>query len=230
MAMAVNDRVGAVLVAAGLSTRMGFDKLWAPLGDGPVLLWSVLALAGSGVVDRLALVVGADRVEDARRLVANQAPPPAIVVGGERRRDSVAAGVDALDDCDWLLVHDAARPFLSSEVARQGLAEARFTGASVPAVPVRDTIKRVRDSRVVDTLPRPELWAVQTPQVFRRALLRDALAATDEDVTDEATLVESLGTVVRVFPGDDANMKITTPADLELARALVELRGTGHPS
>jgi 2-C-methyl-D-erythritol 4-phosphate cytidylyltransferase len=221
------ERVGAVLVAAGRSTRMGFDKLWAELANRPVVDWSLQAIAASRAVDRLVLVVARERLADAALLIAPYELPAMAVPGGERRRDSVAAGVGVLADCGWVLVHDGARPFLTPELVRRGLDAARGTGAAVAAVPVRDTIKRVRGSTVVRTLPRAELWAVQTPQVFRKDLLRDALGASDEDVTDEATLVERRGGTVRVFPGDGANLKITMPEDLELARALIERRTRG---
>jgi 2-C-methyl-D-erythritol 4-phosphate cytidylyltransferase len=221
------ERVGAVLVAAGRSTRMGFDKLWAELANRPVVDWSLQAIAASRAVDRLVLVVARERLADAALLIAPYELPAMAVPGGERRRDSVAAGVGVLADCGWVLVHDGARPFLTPELVRRGLDAARGTGAAVAAVPVRDTIKRVRGSVVVQTLARAELWAVQTPQVFRRDLLRDALGASDEDVTDEATLVERCGGTVHVFPGDGSNLKITMPEDLELARALIERRTRG---
>jgi 2-C-methyl-D-erythritol 4-phosphate cytidylyltransferase len=220
--------VGAVVVAAGRSARMGFDKLWAPLGDRPVLGWSLDVLARCDLVHRLALVAAVGRFEDARRLAVGLPIPAMVVVGGERRRDSVAAGLRAVGDCEWVVVHDGARPFLTPDLVGSGLAAARETGAAVAAVPVRDTIKRVLGSDVVETLPRAELWAIQTPQVFRRDVLDAALAASAEDVTDEATLVERMGGAVRVFAGDTANLKITTPEDLDLARALVARR-TGRP-
>ena len=218
------ERVGAILVAAGRSTRMGFDKLWADLGGRPVVAWSLATLPASGVVDNLAFVVAEDRLGGAGLLIYEHDFPMATIVGGERRRDSVAAGLSVSGDCGWVIVHDAARPFVSGEVVRRGLEAARENGAAIAAVPARDTIKRVRGSDVLETLPRSELWTVQTPQVFRANLLREALDSTDEDVTDEAALVERLGATVRVFEGDERNFKITTPADLELARALVRTR------
>ena len=220
--------VGAIVVAAGRSTRMGFDKLWTRLGDRPVVAWSLEAIATSRAVDRLVLVVVRDRFAEAARLIEPYELPAMVVPGGARRRDSVAAGLDVLGDCEWVVVHDGARPFLTAELVQRGLVAARRTGAAVAALPVRDTIKRVRGSEVVQTLTRAELWAVQTPQVFRRALLRDALAASPEDVTDEATLVEHLGTTVHVFVGDAANLKFTVPDDLDLARALVRAGAAGR--
>lgn len=208
----------------------GVDKLWMDVGDQPMLAWSLGGLAASHVVDRLALVVAGDRLVDARALVDRHALSAVVVAGGERRRDSVAAGVGALGDCDWVLIHDGARPFLTPDLVRRGVAAARETGAAVAALPVHDTIKRVHDDRVVETLPRAELWAVQTPQVFRRDILVAALAASPEDVTDEATLVERSGTTVRVYLGDPKNRKITTPEDLDFVRVMLGFPPTGGPS
>jgi 2-C-methyl-D-erythritol 4-phosphate cytidylyltransferase len=222
------EAVGAILVAAGRSTRMGFDKLWADLGGRPVLAWSLATLAACHTLDRVVVVTVDDRLDDAWGLVGRTVPARLrgrTVPGGERRRDSVAAGLAALDNCPWVLIHDAARPFLSEAMIARGLAEVQTTGACVAALPARDTIKRVGPDRVVhETPPREELWTVQTPQLFRRELVLDALAATDDDATDEAALVERIGGTVRVFEGDTMCFKITTPDDLEIARALLVLR------
>jgi 2-C-methyl-D-erythritol 4-phosphate cytidylyltransferase len=203
---------------------MGFDKLWAPLGPGVVLSHSVEVLARSEPIGRLALVVAEERVPQARVLA--EALPISVLVcaGGTDRRDSVAAGLSQLDDCEWVIVHDAARPFVTADLVARGLAAAQATGAAIAAVPARDTIKRVASGMVVETLSREELWNVQTPQVFRVELLRAALELADRDVTDEATLVERLGGRVAIFPGSDTNWKITTPMDLDLARALLEVK------
>ena len=222
------DPVGAILVAAGRSARMGFDKLWADLGGRPVLAWSLSALARCPELDQLVVVAGEDRSDDAWRLVGRLVPARLrgrAVLGGERRRDSVAAGLAALDDCTWVLVHDAARPFLSAAVIARGFDEVLRAGACVAALPARDTIKRVRPDRTVAETPaREELWTVQTPQLFRRDLVQVALAATDDDATDEAALIERIGGTVRVFEGDVTCFKITTPDDLEIARALLAVR------
>lgn len=222
------DPVGAILVAAGRSTRMGFDKLWADLGGRPVLAWSLSTLAGCAALDRLVVVTGDERQDETWRMVGRAVPARLrgrTVRGGERRRDSVAAGLDALSDCAWVVIHDAARPFVSEAVIARGLFEVIKTGACVAALPSRDTIKRVDpDRQVIDTPPRDQLWSVQTPQIFRRDLVLAALAATDDDATDEAALIERNGGTVRVFEGETACFKITTPDDLELARALLALR------
>lgn len=221
------ERVGAVLVAAGRSTRMGLDKLWADLGGRPVLAWSLTTLGACQDLDRLVMVTVEERAADVCVLLDQVVPVrlgAQVAGGGERRRDSVAAGLAALDDCAWVLIHDAARPFVSAAVVRRGLDEVRATGACVAAVPAKDTIKRVVDGVVVETPPRDRLWVVQTPQVFRRDLVLAALSATDDDATDEAALVERQGGTVRVYQGDPLNLKITTPEDLEIARAILTLR------
>jgi 2-C-methyl-D-erythritol 4-phosphate cytidylyltransferase len=224
------EAVGAILVAAGRSTRMGFDKLWADLGGRPVLAWSLTTLATCPAIDRLVVVVSAESQDDAWKLVGRTVPARLrgrTVLGGDRRRDSVAAGLAELEDCRWVLIHDAARPFISDRLIVRGLGEVTLTGACVAALPARDTIKRVAPDRtVIDTPPRDQLWTVQTPQLFRHDLLSASLAATDDDATDEAALVERNGGTVRVFEGESSSFKITTPDDLDLARALLSVRAS----
>ena len=203
---------------------MGFDKLWAPLVDRPVLAWTLDAFLGEAGLDEIALVVAQERLGDAAALAGDQVR---IVTGGERRRDSVAAGLGALSWCDWVVIHDAARPFVTPDLIRAGVAAAHETGAAVAALPARDTIKRVVGADVLETLSREELYAVQTPQVFRRDLLARVLNESQQDVTDEATLVEQYGGRVRVYRGAATNFKITTQEDMELARALIVGRVTG---
>jgi 2-C-methyl-D-erythritol 4-phosphate cytidylyltransferase len=206
---------------------MGFDKIWAELAGRPLLshALSVLALARQPTLDQIVLVVAESRRDAASELVRPYRPRAIVCSGGALRRDSVAAGLSALAALDWVIVHDAARPFLTPELLERGLLAARETGAAVAAVPARDTVKRVADGLVVETPPRSELWLTQTPQIFRADLLTRALARADPDVTDEATLVERSGGRVRVFAGDDANWKVTTPADFALAEAWLAFRG-----
>jgi 2-C-methyl-D-erythritol 4-phosphate cytidylyltransferase len=204
-----------VLVAAGASTRMGFAKLWADL-DGRPLIAHAIDAARAADPSELILVVAEDRLAAAKVL----APTARVVMGGARRRDSVAAGV-AASTAPWLAIHDAARALAPTELFQRGLDAARDTGAAVPVMPLKDTIKRVADSRIVATPPRAEHVVVQTPQIFRRDLLEHALALSDDDVTDEASLVEQLGVSVAVFAGDERAFKVTTPLDFALARTLV---------
>jgi 2-C-methyl-D-erythritol 4-phosphate cytidylyltransferase len=204
-----------VLVAAGASTRMGFAKLWSDVCGQPLVARAVKA-ALAAQPDELILVVSADRIPDAHALASHAR----IVSGGARRRDSVEAGL-AASTAAWLAIHDAARALAPPELFSRGLAAAQATGAAVPVLPLKDTIKRIADSNVVDTPPRAQLAVVQTPQIFRRDLLERALALTGDDVTDEASLVEQLGISVRTFDGDERAFKVTTPLDFALARTLL---------
>jgi 2-C-methyl-D-erythritol 4-phosphate cytidylyltransferase len=204
-----------VLVAAGASTRMGFSKLWADVCGRPLLAYALEAGRAANPTE-LIVVVGNDRLADTRAL----APDAYVVQGGARRRDSVAAGL-AASRTPWLAVHDAARALAPPELFALGLQAAQATGAAVPGVPLKDTIKRVADGRVVATPPRAEHVVVQTPQIFRRDLLERALALSDDDVTDEAALVELLGVSVAVFTGDERAFKVTTPLDFALVRTLL---------
>jgi 2-C-methyl-D-erythritol 4-phosphate cytidylyltransferase len=206
----------------------GEDKCWADLAGRPLAAHSLSMLAALARHERLDLVVA----------VAPRARHDALsdnggrlgldlrcVVGGARRRDSVRAGLDAAPEGEWVLVHDAARPLASAELARRVLASAREHGAAVPAVPLADTVKRVDErGRVVETPPRAALRAVQTPQAFAGAVLRRAHDADDEDATDDAALVERLGLEVWTVQGEASNVKVTTPEDLAVVRALLELR------
>lgn len=208
-------QLAIVLVAAGASTRMGFPKLWVEVCGQP-LLARAIAAARAADPSELVVVVSDDRL----RPTAELAPDARVVPGGPRRRDSVAAGL-AASQAPWLAIHDAARALAPPELFRRGLEAAQRTGAAVPGLPLKDTIKRVTDSLVIETPARAEHVAVQTPQVFRRDLLEQALGLSNEDVTDEAALVERLGVRVAVFAGDERAFKVTTPLDLALARTLL---------
>lgn len=215
--MALPD-LAIVLVAAGRSARMGFDKLWAELAGRAVLAYALEA-ARAAQPSELVVVVAADRLDAARAA----APDARVVAGGERRRDSVQAGLRACR-APWVAVHDAARALAPAGQFALGLDAARQCGAAIPALPLRDTIKRVSGTQVVETLPRGDLVAAQTPQLFRRADLERALASTSDDVTDEAALVEWLGGAVATYPGHEDAFKITTPFDFDLALAVLARR------
>lgn len=141
-----------------------------------------------------------------------------VVAGGAERQDSVFNGLQALPpDCDWVLIHDGVRPFASSELLKRTWDAALTNGAAIAALPASDTIKRVRAGQVVETVPREELWLVQTPQVFRREILFEAYREADRQGwvgTDDAFLVERLGLPVAVVTGERSNIKVTTPEDL----------------
>jgi len=230
-------RVVAILVGAGRGERLGhaLPKALVPLAGRPLLAHALEALGASEAVDGLLPVLPRDAALPDGLLgpdsigAAAAAKCLAPVAGGARRQDSVAAGLAALPPgVEIAAVHDAARPLVSPRAVTRVVEAARRHGAALLAVPLGDTLKRVRDGRVVETPPREECWAAQTPQAFLVELLREALEkarAEGRTGTDCAQLVEALGVAVHVVPGDPANAKITHPADLLVAARVLEERG-----
>ena len=220
--------VGAVVVAAGSSSRMGgVDKILAPVLDRPLFCFALDQLEAFPPVTEIVLVLDSGSLTQGRELVDARGYRKVTHVcpGGKRRQDSVRSGLDALTPCDWVIVHDGARPCLDLPMLERGLAAVQEAGAAVAGVPVKDTIKVVSDQgAVVDTPDRKSLWAAQTPQIFRYDLLRDAHDRCIEDVTDDAMMVESLGHSVKMFLGSYENLKVTTPEDLILAEAFLKQR------
>lgn len=224
----MTDRIGAIVVAAGESSRMGgLDKVFAPLLGRPLVAHALDALAAVPGVTDAVLVLSAGALDRGRQLLVD-GPWPAtwrVCEGGPRRQDSVRRGLEAMGDVDWIVVHDAARPCAEAGLVAAVLDAARETGAAAAAVPVTDTIKVVdAGGTVVETPDRARLWAFQTPQAFRRDLLTRAHARNGADATDDAALVERLGHPVRVAPGATSNLKVTTPADLVLVEAILRRR------
>ncbi len=221
--------VGAVIAAAGSGERMGgADKMFALLGGKPVLVRVVGVFQACDLIDRVVVVVSEPGLEKCRQLVAEQGWSKVVDVcaGGKRRQDSVAAGLSRLSHCDWVVIHDGARPLVSEDIIRRGLIEAGETGAAAAAVPVKDTIKVAGDDRLVrDTPPRNNLWAVQTPQVFRFDIITQAYRRAEAEVTDDASLVEHSGYKVKLYMGAYDNIKITTPDDLAIAEVLWQKHG-----
>jgi 2-C-methyl-D-erythritol 4-phosphate cytidylyltransferase len=205
----------AVVVAGGSGERFGGPKQWQPLGGRRVIDWSVDAArsAATGVV---LVLPPADLDRD------DLPDVDAVVAGGASRSASVRAGLAAVPaDAEIVLVHDAVRPLATPHLfVAAASAVADGAAGAVCAVPVTDTLKRVVDSAIVATVSRHDLWAVQTPQAFRGDVLR-AAHATEPEATDDAALVEALGEVVRIVPGDARNLKITAPVDLLVAEALL---------
>ena len=219
--------VSAILAAAGLGARLGADgpKQFLDLAGQSMLERSLAALALHPGVHEVVVALPAGHVDPAPPCVTVAWPCPVkAVAGGIRRQDSVEHAFAAVSaDAEIVLVHDAARPFASPDLVSRMIAAAQESGAAIPAVPATDTVKlgQARDGQmwVAATLPRADVFLAQTPQAFRRDVLAAALAsAGDGAVTDEAGLVERAGGVVRLVAGDEANIKITTPADLTQAR------------
>jgi 2-C-methyl-D-erythritol 4-phosphate cytidylyltransferase/2-C-methyl-D-erythritol 2,4-cyclodiphosphate synthase len=222
----------AVIVAAGSSRRMdGVDKLDADLGGATVLSWAVRAAAQSQSVRRAFVVVPPERVQAVSALDWIQGLGATVVAGGARRQDSVAAGVRAAQ-AEVVLVHDGARPLATPSLVDAVAAAAREHGAAIPVVPVVDSLRRVEGGRVREPIDRDGLYAAQTPQGARRALLLDAVEALSdgtEEFSDEAELLRRFGTDVAVVPGERTNFKITVPEDLTIARAMLNGSIAGAP-
>jgi len=221
--------VGAIVAAAGRSLRMnGTDKLFALVGGSPLLARTLLAFEVCRSVERIVLVLSPENLQRGQELVRQCGfdKVAAVCPGGERRQDSVRLGLEALASCDWVVVHDGARPLVTAELIERGLEAARETGAAIAAVPAADTINKVDASGLVRrTLNRADLWAVQTPQVFRYDLLCQAHRQAQAEVTDDAALVEGMGHRVKVFAGSPHNIKVTTAQDLALVEALLAQEG-----
>ena len=224
MQMDKQSKVGAVIAAAGKSQRMGgVDKMLALLGDKPVLARVIDVFQGCAAIDQIVVVLSQENLEPGQQLVNEQgwSKVSDVCPGGERRQDSVVAGLNRLSQCDRVVIHDGARPLVTVDLIEQGLEAAQETGAAVAAVPVTDTIKLAGDDLIVQgTPPRQNLWAVQTPQVFRFDMIAEAYRQTKYEVTDDARLVEQLGYRVKLYMGSYDNIKITTPNDLALAEVL----------
>ena len=221
--------VGAVIVAAGRSTRMGgVDKTFAPMLGLPLVAHTLDRFESSPLVDQIVLVLAEDSLDRGRKLVQERGYRKVthVCCGGQRRQDSVRNGLELLSPCDWVMVHDGARPCLDQAMLQRGLDAAAQCGSAVAGVPVKDTIKLVSpDQMVSETLERARLWAAQTPQVFRYSLLLEAHRAwprdTAGDVTDDAAMVEALGHPVKMFQGSYQNIKVTTAEDLVIAEAFL---------
>src|SRR6266542_6476674 len=220
----MSEIAGAIIVAAGSGTRMaGDDKLFTEIAGRPLLAHAIAPFQECASIDRIVLVMAPLNLKRGRELVERYGftKATALVKGGERRQDSVRLGLEALGECEYVAVHDGARPLVTLELIERGLHAARETGAAAPAIPIADTVKEAGpDGIVLRTVDRSRLWAVQTPQVFRYDLILRAHHEVSEDVTDDAAMVEALGERVRLFEGSRANLKVTTAGDIKLVAAL----------
>ncbi len=230
-------KIGAIVPAAGSGLRMGMGtkKQYLALAGIPLLGYALKIMETSSAVQEIVVVVGPGEEDyccDAvvKKLGLNKIA--AIVQGGSERQDSVYNGLLALSpNTDIVVVHDGVRPFFSQDTLADVVAAAQKYGAATCAVPAKDTVKLGDEDRfVARTLPRDRTWLVQTPQAFRYKLLITAHRRAQEDnllVTDDTALVESIGGQVKIIMGTYENIKITTPEDLDVARAIIEAAGQG---
>lgn len=221
----------AVIVAAGSGERFGNSaKVLVPLLNRPLLAWSLDAFTHSKKTTGIVIVVGPHTESEIVDLVASGEWPKviSIVHGGSSRQQSMANGVEAVpEDTDVVLVHDAARPLVTPSQIDASIQAATKHGGAILAAPVTDTIKRVEDGEIAETIDRSTLWGAQTPQTFRTDLMRPMaeLATTGRPgITDEASLAEVFGFAVHIVPSDSTNLKITHPHDLIVAEAILTSR------
>ena len=222
--------VSAIIVAAGSSQRMGFDKLLSLIGDKPVVAHSIDRFEQCDEIDEVILVVRSDRREEFQRVVdaCGFTKVNRLVDGGNERHLSVWNGIAQLSEvCDIVAIHDAARPLVSSELISRSVILAREWGAVSLAAPVVETVKRADAERnVIGSIDRSGLWATQTPQVFRLDWLLDAykrIVDSGRSVTDEVSALQEAGYPVRLLQNTDWNVKITFPRDLKLAEKMISL-------
>jgi 2-C-methyl-D-erythritol 4-phosphate cytidylyltransferase len=226
----MSEPLSAVVVAAGRSQRMGFDKLLTPLGGRPLLVHTLERLMRTEIPAEIILVIRPGSEAEMEAVIAPLRAKGSIrlVSGGAQRQDSVQAGLQAVaDSSEYVLVHDAARPFVTKELIDVVLAAAKLTGAAVCGAPCSDSLKEVgEDGQVRQTVDRSSLWSVQTPQIFRTSLLREAYQnalQTGLIYTDDTAVVEKLGHPVRIVLYHGINLKVTTPADWKLAESYLQV-------
>jgi len=224
--------VTAVILAAGKGLRFGSGapKLLAKINSKPVIFYCLDTLCKHPLIKDVIVVVSPETQKSIKEEIKKYKLPKikAVVLGGKLRQDSVHSGLRAINQkAQLVLIHDAARPFIDRDMVSAVIKEARKSGAAIVGIPVKATIKRVRQGFFVEkTLERSNLWEIQTPQVFKKNLILKAYEKYGKiPVTDDAMLVEKLGHKVRVVLGSCANIKITTPADLLIARAILDSTG-----
>lgn len=221
----------AVIVAAGSSARMGFDKLMAPLCGAPVLVHTLRAFEKCERVDEIIVVTQSEKIVDIAALCKDHGISKAtkILVGGETRVHSSLAGTSEADKrAKVIAIHDGARPLVTPEIISAAVHEAVLHRAAAPAIPVRDTIKSAENGVVTATPDRASLFAVQTPQIFDADLIKAALTDAVQKglaVTDDCAAAEAMGVKIRLTSGSDENIKITTPVDLLTAEGILRKRG-----
>jgi 2-C-methyl-D-erythritol 4-phosphate cytidylyltransferase len=226
--------VGAIVAAAGTGSRLGLgSKALVRLNGRTTLARTLELFLGMEEIDRIVVVGPPSRLENAQREVEALHPDKRVIVkaGGESRQDSVRVGLGALGDCDYVLVHDAARPLATASLVRRVLAAAIETGAAFPAIAPRDAVKRVEGNRLAESLDRSRIVLAQTPQGFAYDLLARAhREAADAGLVgdDDAQLVAATGHAVTVVQGEPANIKLTMPEDLEVMEALIREHETSH--
>jgi 2-C-methyl-D-erythritol 4-phosphate cytidylyltransferase len=221
----------AIIVAAGDSRRMGFDKLFAAIAGKPVIAHTISAFERANSVNGIIVVAREDRHDEIKTMAGDEnfKKVRSVIPGGKHRQDSVRAGLEHLDSATrWVAVHDAARPLVTPEQIERVFQQCANHAAAALAEPVNDTLKRADSDLLVSaSVDRDQLYAMQTPQVFERQLIEQAYRAVHAEnilVTDEVSAVERLGREVVLVLNDDFNFKVTYPRDLQVAEFILKQR------
>lgn len=226
-------KVTAVVVAAGKGRRMGKEeKIFISLSGKPLIIHTLEALSSFSIINEIIVMVSRLNRERARHEITKKyrlRKVSQILIGGATRTDSVYKGLKNVDEeTDFVLIHDAVRPFISNKIVIAAVKKAGYFGAAVVGVPVTSTIKRATKDLTVDsTLVREKLWKIQTPQVFKRQLINKAYHSAHSKrirATDDSGLVEKIGHKVKIVIGSYDNIKVTTPQDLAVAEAILARR------
>lgn len=232
MALQRIKRVSAIIVAAGEASRMGGEKMLLELGGEPVLLRTLREFEKSPLIYEIIVVTREDQLERvASYSEAGITKLSKVIVGGATRSESVQNGLFAVSrSSHFIAIHDGARPLVTQQVIRDAVHRAERYNAAAPAVPVKATIKRAKNSVVLETPERSELFEIQTPQVFSAELIKGAISAAvaaKKQYTDDCAAVEAIGVTVHITKGDYENIKLTTPEDMLIAEAILAGRGDG---
>lgn len=226
------DKVTAVIVAAGKSTRMeGVDKIFAPLGGEPLIVSSIKAFENCSRITEIILVLSEENCAQGKLVCEMHGftKVKAIIPGGKERSESSYIGIQAADKrSKYIIIHDGARPFVTEQMIVDSINAAVKRGAAAVGVPVTSTIKKVKDGLIVDTVDRSDLYEIQTPQVFRSDVIKAALkSAIDKKlpITDDCMAVEAIGLSPKIVLGTKDNIKITVREDLVIANAILKSRG-----
>jgi 2-C-methyl-D-erythritol 4-phosphate cytidylyltransferase len=223
--------LSAIIVAAGSSERMGFDKVFAPIAGQPMIAYTIDAFERTSCVDEIILVGRSDSLPEFQKLLPARTKVSNIVPGGAERHDSVRAGLEKMNrSSEFVAVHDAARPMITPEKIERVFEACREHGAASLAEPITDTLKRADvDLTVNSSVDRTALYAMQTPQIFKRDLLESAYRKALErkiSLTDEVSAVELVRHKIVLVPNQDFNFKITYPRDFLLAEFVLKQRAT----
>ncbi|MGD0729242.1 MAG: 2-C-methyl-D-erythritol 4-phosphate cytidylyltransferase [Candidatus Micrarchaeaceae archaeon] len=221
-------KANAIIVAAGEGERMGMDKISLEIVGKPVIIHTMEQFQSSSLVSEMVIVLSSKNLSNNRlmRQIRSYGEKVSVCEGGPTRQESVMQGLQIIGDSDLMIVHDGARPCVTKEIIEKGIdlmnCDCLTTAGVISGIQSTDTIKEVNErGTVIATLDRKKLWEIQTPGVFVSEVLRRAYAHAEDEVTDDATLVENLGCIVKVYPGSRYNIKLTTPEDITIATYII---------